>query len=139
MDGSPSIVIQNGKIRIDELCKARYNINELLEKLRIQVYPNIADIEFAILETSGHLSVVPKSQKRALTPEDLQIDTKYEGLPVPLILDGKIQYDNLKEINLDEDWLISELAKFNITDVKKVFLASLDTEGKLLYQVREER
>ncbi len=82
---------------------------------------------------------MPKSQKRALTPEDLQIDTKYEGLPVPLILDGKIQYDNLKEINLDEDWLISELAKFNITDVKKVFLASLDTEGKLLYQVREER
>ncbi|NLM69650.1 MAG: DUF421 domain-containing protein [Firmicutes bacterium] len=139
MDGSPSIVIQNGKIRIDELSKARYNINELLEQLRIQGYPNIADIEFAILETSGHLSVVPKSQKRALTPEDLQIDTKYEGLPVPLILDGKIQYDNLKEINLDEDWLISELAKFNITDVKKVFLASLDTEGKLLYQVREER
>lgn len=139
MDGSPSIVIQNGKMRIDELSKARYNVNELLEQLRIQGYPNIADVEFAILETSGNLSIVPKSQKRALTPEDLQIDTKYEGLPVPLIIDGRIQYDNLAEINLTAEWLVGELAKFEITDVSKVFLASLDTEGKLFYQTREER
>ncbi len=138
MDGDPSIVIQNGKIRIDELEKARFNVNELLEQLRIQGYPNIADIEFAILETSGNLSVVPKSQKRAVIPEDLGIETNYEGLPIPLILDGKVQYDNLSEAKLTIQWLRSELEKQNVSDLKRVFLASIDTDGNLFYQTRKE-
>lgn len=136
MDGSPSIVVQNGKILIQELSKARFNINELLEQLRIQGYPSIADIEFAILETSGNISVLPKSQKRPLTPEDMQIDTKYEGLPVPLVLDGKVQIDNLTEINLDANWLKNQLQQFGIDDFKQVLLASLDSQGRLFYQKR---
>ncbi|MDI9420578.1 MAG: DUF421 domain-containing protein [Firmicutes bacterium] len=139
MDGNPSIVIRDGKIDIQELTKSRYNINELLEQLRVKGFANIADVEFAILETSGNLSVIPKSQKRPVTPEDLQIDTEYEGLPVPLIIDGRIQYDNLAEVNLTADWLKNELGKFNITEIKDVFLASLDTQGKLFFQIRKER
>ena len=139
MDGNPSIVVRNGKLDINELTKARYNINELLEQLRVKGYANIADVEFAILETSGNLSVIPKSQKRPATPADLNIDTQYEGLPVPLVLDGKIQYDNLAEVNLSAAWLVNELAKFSITDVKDVFIASLDTQGKLFFQTRKEQ
>lgn len=139
MDGSPSIVIRNGKIDIDELAKARYNINELLEQLRTKGYANIADVEFAILETSGNLSVIPKSQKRPLTPADLHIDTGYEGLPLPLVLDGTIQRDNLSDAGLTVDWLVSELAKLGIDDVNEVFFASLDTQGNLFYQTRKER
>lgn len=139
MDGSPSIVIRNGKIDIDELAKARYNINELLEQLRTKGYANIADVEFAILETSGNLSVIPKSQKRPLTPADLHIDTGYEGLPLPLVLDGTIQRDNLSDAGLTVDWLVSELAKLGIDDVNEVFFASLDTQGNLFYQARKER
>lgn len=139
MDGSPSIVIRNGKIDIDELAKARYNINELLEQLRTKGYVNIADVEFAILETSGNLSVIPKSQKRPLTPADLHIDTGYEGLPLPLVLDGTIQRDNLSDAGLTVDWLVSELAKLGIDDVNEVFFASLDTQGNLFYQTRKER
>ncbi|MGB4427682.1 MAG: DUF421 domain-containing protein [Limnochordia bacterium] len=139
MDGSPSIVIRNGKIDIDELAKARYNINELLEQLRTKGYANIADVEFAILETSGNLSVIPKSQKRPLTPADLHIDTGYEGLPLPLVLDGTIQHDNLSDAGLTVDWLVSELAKLGIDDVNEVFFASLDTQGNLFYQTRKER
>jgi len=139
MDGSPSIVIRNGKIDIGELTKARYNINELLEQLRVKGYANIADVEFAILETSGNLSVIPKSQKRALTPADMGIDTGYEGLPLPLILDGRIQYDNLAEASLSPEWLTAELAKFGIADSREVFFASLDTQGNLFFQIRKER
>lgn len=138
MDGHPSILIQNGKIRIDELAKTRFNVNELLEQLRICGYPNIADIEYAILETSGSLSVIPKSQKRPVTPADLHIDTSYEGIPVPLVLDGRIQYDNLAEIKLTPEWLLTELKKLGIDDVREVFIASLDSAGKLYYQTRED-
>lgn len=137
MDGSPSIIIKNGKINQSELYNARFNLNELLEQLRINGYSNIADIEFAILETSGALSIVPKSQKRPVTPEDLQIETKYEGIPMPLILDGNIQDSNLSEINLDRHWLFSELNKFGINDPTEIYIASLDTEGNLLFQVRQ--
>lgn len=137
MDGSPTIVISNGLIREGELAKTRFNINELLEQLRIQGYVNITDVEYAILETSGNLSIVPKSQKRPLTPSDLEIETQYEGLPVPLILDGNIQYDNLAEVNLTDEWLIKELGKFQLSDPKEVFLAILDTEGNLFFQKKD--
>ena len=90
------------------------------------------------MEPSGNLSVIPKSQKRPITAEDLNIDTQYEGLPIPLIMDGKIEYRNLIKINLDEKWLRNKLAEFGITDIKRVFLASLDTQGKLFYQTKEE-
>ncbi len=139
MDGSPSIVIRNGKICISQLSKARYNINELLEQLRLKGYFNISDVEHAILETSGNLSVLPKSQKRPVNPKDMQIDTEYEGLSYPLILDGKIQKDNLAELNLDSKWLLKELKNFGIDDPRTVFFASLDTAGKLFYQEKSAK
>ncbi|NMB38393.1 MAG: DUF421 domain-containing protein [Firmicutes bacterium] len=139
MDGNPSIVIRNGKICMHQLSRARYNINELLEQLRLQGYFNIGDIEYAVLETSGNLSVLPKSQKRPVTPSDMQINTKYEGLSYPLILDGKIQDDNLTEVNLNSKWLNSELKKFGIDDPKNVFFASLDTDGNLFFQEKSKK
>ncbi len=134
--GKPSIVVENGKIVEEELRNLRYNVNDLLEQMRAKNYFNIADVEYAILETNGQLSIIPKSQKRAVQPEDLQIPTKYEGLPTTLIIDGKVNYDNLKKINLDENWLETELRKFGINDLKDVFFASLDTLGNLFYQVK---
>jgi len=134
--GKPSIVVENGKIVEEELRRLRYNVNDLLEQMRAKNYFNIADVEYAILETNGQLSVIPKSQKRTVQPEDLQIQTKYEGLPTTLIIDGRVNYDNLKKINLDENWLKTELSKFGINDIKKVFFASLDTLGNLFFQVK---
>ncbi|MBO8129318.1 MAG: DUF421 domain-containing protein [Peptococcaceae bacterium] len=136
--GTPSVVIRNGKIVSEELERLRYNINDLLEQLRTKNFPNIADIEFAILETNGQLSVIPKSQKRPVCPEDLQIPTQYEGLPVTLIIDGKVNESSLKDINLSIDWLRKELGRFGITDLKKVLFASLDTTGKLFYQLKPQ-
>ncbi|WP_347488427.1 DUF421 domain-containing protein [Desulfoscipio sp. XC116] len=136
--GKPSVVVANGKLVEAELRYLRYNVNDLLEQLRAKSYPNLADVEFAILETNGQLSVIPKSQKRALQPEDLQIKTLYEGMPLTLIIDGQLNEQNLRKVNLTREWLITELRKFGINDFKKVFFASLDTAGKLFYQLKAE-
>jgi uncharacterized membrane protein YcaP (DUF421 family) len=136
--GKPSVLVANGKLVESELEYLRYNINDLLEQLRSKNYPNLADVEFAILETNGQLSVIPKSQKRALQPEDLQINTKYEGMPMTLVIDGRVNKENLRKVNLSEDWLRTELGKFGVSDLKKVFFASLDTAGKLFYQLKAE-
>lgn len=135
--GRPRILIENGKLVERELRNSIININDLLEQLRLKGYPSIADVEYAIMETNGKLSVIPKSQKRPVQPEDLQIPTEYEGIPHPLIIDGQIQHHNLNKINLDENWLTGELAKFNIYDPAQVFFAALDTAGNLIYQEKK--
>ncbi|HPZ43664.1 MAG TPA: DUF421 domain-containing protein [Bacillota bacterium] len=134
--GTPSVLIENGKIVEQELKRLRYNINDLLEQLRAKNMSNIADIEFAILETSGQLSVIPKSQKRPVVPADLNIETSYEGLPTTLVIDGCVLRQNLQKINLSIDWLKSELKKFGVEHFKEVLFASLDSNGKLFYQLK---
>ncbi|KAB2951878.1 DUF421 domain-containing protein [Heliorestis acidaminivorans] len=129
LSGKPTVVIRDGKIQEKAMRMSRYNLDDLLSQLRDRNIPNIQDVEFAILETSGTLSIIPKSQKRPVTPEDLGISTVYEGLPVPIILDGRIEFSNLKEHNLDENWLKNELANHGVAGYKDVFFACLDSRG----------
>ncbi|MDA8236099.1 MAG: DUF421 domain-containing protein [Clostridia bacterium] len=131
MDGRPSIVIQNGRIDDKEMAKNRYNINDLLAQLREKGVANINDVEFAILESSGKLSIIFKSQKRPVTPEDLGISTLYEGLSVPLIIEGQVITENLDRVNLNREWLMEEIKSKGYQNIKEVFYASLDSVGKL--------
>lgn len=135
--GKPSILINGGKIVEKELEKQSYNLNDLMEQLRSKNCPNISDVEFAILETGGQISVIPKAQKRPLTPEDMNFETNYEGLPISLIIDGRILAQNLHSMNLDEDWLKSQLKSLNIDNYKDVLYANIDTAGKIYYQKKE--
>jgi len=137
LDGRPSIVVQHGKILESELRNQRVNLNDLLELLRLAGYPNLLEVEYAILETNGSISIIPKSQSRPVTPYDLGIKTSYEGLSYPLVTDGNINYENLKNIRLSEDWLKTELARLGYTRLKDVFFASLDTGGNLFVQAKE--
>jgi uncharacterized membrane protein YcaP (DUF421 family) len=132
--GTPSILIENGKIIESELFRLRYSISDLLEQLRSKNMPNISDVEFAILETNGNLNIIPKSQKRPLTPEDLSLSTKYEGIPHPLIMDGLIISDNLKDVRLDLTWLEQQLTVLGINNPKEVLFASIDSEGRFYCQ-----
>ncbi|MDD2420999.1 MAG: DUF421 domain-containing protein [Heliobacteriaceae bacterium] len=134
--GTPSILVENGRIVEAEMARIRYNINDLLEQLRSKNMSNLADVEFAILETSGELSVIPKSQKRPVMPADVGLATEYEGLPVTLIIDGHVFHKNLAKINLTPAWLETELAKIGIQSCTDVLFASLDTQGKLFYQAK---
>lgn len=137
LDGQPQVVIKNGRIIKSELRKARYNLNDLLAQLREKGIVNVSDVEFGILETSGKLSVIPKSQKRPVTPEDLGLPTGYEGLPAVLIMDGAIVKENLRLTGLDEMWLTERLAEFNLRP-RDVFLAVLGTDGNLFINKQEE-
>jgi len=132
--GKPTILIERGRILYPDLQKLRYNLSDLLEQLRVKNMPNVADVEFAILETNGELSVIPKSQKRPVIPEDMQLATKYEGLPLVLIQDGKVNLSNLKQAKADMQWLTQELKKVNLTNPDQVLLASLDSTGTLFVQ-----
>jgi len=134
--GSPSIVIQNGKINQRELARLRLNLNDLLEQLRANGITNVSDVEFAIIETVGKLNVIPKSQKRPVTPADLKIATDYEGIPFTLIMDGHIHHQNLSRANKDIQWLEDELKKRKL-QARDVFFASLDTQGNLDIQPKE--
>lgn len=138
VDGAPSIVISNGKIVEKEMRKLRYNVSDLLGQLREKNVHNIDDVQFAVLETSGELSVVLKDDRRPLTPKDLGLPPKYEGLPFPLIFDGKIHRDNLRKLYLDENWLLSEVQKKGIASIEDVLYASLDCRGVLYVSEKEK-
>jgi uncharacterized membrane protein YcaP (DUF421 family) len=139
VDGAPSIVIANGKIIEKELRKLRYNMNDLLGQLREKDVPNIADVQYAVLETSGELSVVLKADKRPVTPADLGLPTKYEGMPTPLVFDGHIHYKNLRGLQFDENWLLAEIRKKGVDNIEEVLFASLDTNGNLYVSEKEPR
>ena len=96
--GKPSILIFRGKIDEEVLIKERYTVNELQERLRGKDVFNIGDVEYAILETSGEINVILKPEKRNPTLEDMNINAKYEGIAYDLVIDGVIQYNNLKKL-----------------------------------------
>jgi uncharacterized membrane protein YcaP (DUF421 family) len=131
LEGEPTLVIQNGKILAKSMAGCRYNIDDLLLQLRTQGVFSISDVEFAVLESNGQLSVLRKSQKQPVTREDLKIPTDYEGLSSEVIVDGEVIYQNLQQNNLDEAWLIHELEQRGIHSPKEIMLASLDTRGNL--------
>jgi uncharacterized membrane protein YcaP (DUF421 family) len=135
--GKPSIIIKDGKLLPKQLRYNRLNINDLFEELRLQGYYNIEDIEYAILETSGQISVIPKTELEPVTRQDLNIKSAQDLLPVTLILDGRVNNHNLKIIKKDFSWLESQLKKHKIASVQSVFIALMDSKGKFFYQLKE--
>lgn len=134
--GKPSILIENSLIMENELKRLRYNINDLLEQLRLKNAPDIADVQFAILETSGQLSVILKSQKRPVQPQDLNISPESEKLPVTLVIDGQVIEQNLAKHHVDMNWLLKEFSRSGIHSPHQILFATLDTHGNLYYQVK---
>jgi uncharacterized membrane protein YcaP (DUF421 family) len=135
--GKPSILIERGIIVEEELRKLRYNLNDLLEQLRLKNFSNIEDIDYAIVETSGQLSVIPKAEKKPVTLKDMNIKANAQHLPVTIIIDGRMISDNLHKIGLSSNWLTNELKKNNIVSSKDVFFAYLNPEKKFVYQLKE--
>lgn len=134
--GKPRILIYRGKIDERALKKERFTVNELQERLRSNNIVNLSDVEYAILETSGQITVIPKPEKRALTPQDFNMDPEYEGIPYDLIVDGRIMEENLKKIGKDSKWLNKQLKEFKLkTD--DVLIATIDGRGQFFCQGRK--
>lgn len=136
VNGKPSILIEDGQIDINELKHQKFNINDLMEELRLQGFYNIQDVEYAILETSGQLSIIPKTSSAPVTREDLNIKTKQDSLPITLILDGKVNHENLKLAKMTEDKLLSKLKSSGVNSVDEIFIAVINSKGEFYYQKR---
>ena len=136
--GKPSILIYRGKIDEKVLKKERFTINELQERLRRNNIVNLGDVEYAILETSGEVTVIQKPEKRGTTPEDFQIVPEYEGIPYDLVIDGKIMYNNLKKLGKDYTWLKKQVEPFKIKP-EEALIVTIDGKNQIFCQKKEEK
>ncbi len=136
--GRPTVIIQNGVLIEKELKRLRYNLEDIIEELRNSGYPNISEIECAVLETNGHLSVLLKPEYSPVTRKDLSIPTESSSICHVLIKDGTVLFSELSRVNKDMNWLNSQLKKQNIKKLNDVFFACIDPAGKVYIQKKEE-
>ena len=127
--GKPSVVVENGKVLQRELERCRLTIDELLEELRMQGYTDIRTIKFALLETNGQLSILPRAEEKPATAAQLGIATQETGLPVVLVSDGRLLEHNLKGRGYEQVWLEKQLAAPGLTSHRQAFLLSVDETG----------
>ncbi|MBR0366725.1 MAG: DUF421 domain-containing protein [Clostridia bacterium] len=136
--GSPSVVIYDGKIIEREMERMRFNLDDLLEELRINNCPDIADVEVAVIETSGKLSVIPRTNARAATVDDLELkNVSPSGLPCTVIMDGKINEYELKRSGKDTVFIDRMIKDNGARTVKDVFVMTINAEGKLYIQLKD--
>lgn len=129
VDGKPSIIINRGKVDEDAMRKQRYNFDDLLTQLREKDIRSIGDVEFAILESSGSLSVIERQK--------LNDEKKSGDITIPLIMDGTIDEENLRKINKTNFWLRQELKKRGYRDIKKISFCSYEN-GKFFIDIMDE-
>lgn len=134
--GKPRILIYRGKIDENALIREKFTINELEERLRGKDVMNLADVEYAILETSGEISVILKPEKRGTIPEDFGITPEYEGMAYDLVIDGQVMYHNLKVLGRNYEWLEKELKKLNMKP-EEALVATIDGGGSIFAQKKE--
>ncbi len=136
--GKPAILIYRGKIDEKVLKKERFTLNELQERLRSSNVVNLGDVEYAILETSGQVTVIQKPDKRTTTPKDFNITPEYEGIPYDLVVDGKVMYKNLKTIGKDYNWLKKQVNKFNM-EPEEALIVTFDGGSQMFCQKKLEK
>lgn len=111
--------------------KAKLELSEFMVLCRQEGYFNINDIETAIFEYNGKITILPKSQKRPLTPEDMNINPERAEIYTEVIMDGRILHENLKRLGLDLSWLDKQLKNQKIKSAKEIYLAICDKNNKL--------
>ena len=129
--GVPTMIIQNGKILYEPMKKMKLDINDLLEQCRMSGYFDISQIDYAILEASGDLSILPKSDYRPVNPSDMSLKVKNDGMLANVVIDSKIMKDNLLYMNKDEKWLMKQLKIKGYKDLSNIVLVTLDNNEKI--------
>ncbi len=132
--GKPSIIVHKGIIRRKELKRLGYNLNDLIEQLRVKNVTNLSDVHYAVLETNGDLSIMLKPEKRPVQPDDLKVYPENPGFCYDVIMDGKIKPKNLEKLGYQVNDLDLVLRQTGIKHVKSVFLATSDETGSVFIQ-----
>ncbi len=136
--GRPTVIIQDGKILQANMAKTRFTVDELYEQLRTQGYSSLDGVKYAILETSGQVSVLPYTRTAPLTPQSAGIEVQEDvTLPVLVVNDGHILTDNLRTCGRDLSWLQGQLKKRRLTSPKQVFLMTVDEAGAVVCVTKE--
>ncbi|MCG1029425.1 DUF421 domain-containing protein [Virgibacillus halodenitrificans] len=136
--GKSTVLIQDGKIMEENLKKEGYSTDDLLEKLRDNDIFLASDVEFAVLEPSGSLSVLPKKENQPLTAKDLGLKLAPEKEPQTVVMDGKVLLEPLANLSLNTNWLETELDKLNVS-IENVFLAQADNNGQLTIDLYDDK
>ncbi len=131
INGSPTIILSGGKLYRKNLKKAKLDLSEFMVLCRQEGYFNLSDIEVAVFEYNGRLTVLPKSDKRPLTAKDINLQLKMEHMSTEVIMDGRVLEENLKRMNLDIAWLESQLKVQGYKNAEAVFLALCDENKQL--------
>lgn len=137
MCGRPSIIVQDGVLVEHEMAKNRFTIDELMEELRLKGYTDLTAIKYAILETSGQLSVLPYAAQQPVTAAQMGRTPNDPGLPLVLINDGRLIAANFTLLGLDAKWLEGQLHSRKLKDPSQVFLLTVDEQGNV-YLVKKE-
>ncbi len=133
LTGKPAILVKNGQVIETNLKGQRYGMEELLEQIRVAGYPDIRDIEYVILETSGQVSIIPKPEKNSVTLKDLNLLADKVGYPRVIIFEGKLYENNLKYVGYNKDWLNKKLKERKIA-MKDIFVLIADESGGIFCQ-----
>ena len=136
--GNPIILVNNGKPVREMMRLVRINISDLLEQLRSKEYPNISDIAYAVLETNGSISVIPKADVKPPTAKDLGTPVEDPHFPISVIMDGKVMLENLKLAGITIDVLQQQAQAQQINDLREVFFAQYTTEGNIDFYLKGE-
>lgn len=134
--GVPTLIIQDGKILEDNLKKLKFDINDMLEEVRSAGYFDLSQIQCAIMEANGKLSILPKSEYRPVTPKDMNLKVEQDSICANVIIDSKIMHNNLKNMKKDEKWLNKQLKVQGYSDFSNILLATLDNNEKLIVYER---
>lgn len=137
INGSPTILMNNGKIYRKNLKKAKIDLSEFMMMCRQEGYFNLADIQTAIFEYNGRLTVLPVSTRRPVNPEDVNLDAEPEYICTEVIMDGRILDDNLRRMGLDVKWLEKHIKEQGYKNAKEIFLGICDQNKNLSFYKSE--
>ena len=138
MEGEPTIIIKDGKILENSLRSLRLSIDDVNMLLRNQKIFSVKDVDYAIFEQNGKISVLKKVDQQNITKKDMNIASNRVFFPTELISDGKILYRNLRELNLNPEWLNNQLNNAGINNVEEVFYAEIEADGSLYIDKRSD-
>lgn len=134
MCGQPTVLIRNGVICEKQMRKQAMTLSDLMEAMRTAGYMDPAEVGTAVLETAGHVTVFPKAEYRAVNTSEMRVAVHPEGLPLPLILDGRVQTENLQRGQLPESWLQRQVEEMGYVSAGEILFLCLNTGGEVLCQ-----
>lgn len=136
--GSPTLIIRDGKILQRNMARNRFTVDELYEQLRSQGYSDVTSVKYAILETSGQVSVLPYTKSSPITPQVVELQVPDDvTLPILLINDGRVMSDNLRSSGYDRNWLDKQLKSRRLTSPRQVFFMTVDEAGTVVCVAKE--